>query len=113
MRAISASNGERGPGCRVTATNRDKTSRVAVSAAAEVWARNIGGNALTGLLLPHAATTSAMAWCSSSDVRWMRSRLSRKARETACSMALGVLDSGGIPVSGNFAQNLPFCDSGR
>jgi hypothetical protein len=28
----------------------------------------------------------------------MRSKLSRKARETACSTAFGVLDSGGIPV---------------
>jgi hypothetical protein len=42
----------------------------------------------------------------------MRSRLSRKARETACSIALGVLGSGGIAVSGYFARNLPFCDSG-
>jgi hypothetical protein len=61
IRAISASNGERGPGCKDTATNRDKTSKEAESDAAEVWARSIGANELTGLVLPHAATTSAMA----------------------------------------------------
>src|ERR1035438_2305166 len=97
MRAISDSNGERGPGCNDTVTSRDNTSKDAANDAAEVCARNIGGSALTGLLLPQAATTSAMSSCNSSDVRWMRSKLSRKARETACSTAFGVLDSDDIP----------------
>jgi hypothetical protein len=61
MRAISASKGERGPGCNDTATNRDNTSNEAESDAAEVCARSIGANELTGLVLPHAATTSAIA----------------------------------------------------
>ena len=61
MRAISASNGDRGPGCNDTATNRDNTSKEAESDAAEVWARSIGAKALIGLVLPHAATTSAIA----------------------------------------------------
>jgi hypothetical protein len=33
-------------------------------------------------------------------VRWMRSRLSRTARETACSTAFGALGSCAIPVFG-------------
>src|ERR1700742_873084 len=100
MREISASNGDRGPGCSETATNLESTSNAAESDAAEVCARSIGGSALAGLLLPQAATTSATAWCSSSEVRWMRSRLSRSARETNCSMADGVLESDDIRLTG-------------
>jgi hypothetical protein len=62
MRAISASKGVRGPACNDTATNRDNTSNPAESEAAEVWARSIGPKLLTGLVLPDAATRSAMAW---------------------------------------------------
>jgi hypothetical protein len=36
----------------------------------------------------------------------MRSRLSRKARETACSTALGALDSCGGPVFGIFSPEI-------
>ncbi len=51
------------------AINRVKTSSAAAIEAAAVCARNIGGNALVGLLLPQADTTSFTAWCSSSVVR--------------------------------------------
>jgi hypothetical protein len=61
IREISASKGDRGPGCSETATNLVRTSSAAESDAAEVCARSIGGNALAGLLLPQAATTSATA----------------------------------------------------
>src|SRR5262249_13584020 len=87
--AISASNGDRDPGCSVTATNLVRTSNAAHSEAAEVCARSIGGRAFVGFALLHAATTSATAWCNSSELRWIRSRLSRKAGETTCSTALG------------------------
>lgn len=61
MREISASKGDLGPGCSETATNLVRTSSAALSEAAEVCARSIGGSALAGLLLPQAATTSATA----------------------------------------------------
>ena len=96
---IFSSSGLRGPGCSETAINRAKTSNAAANEAAEVCARSIGGRAFVGLLLEQAATTSLMACCSSSPVRWMRSRLSRPARAMAISTALG---SGDIRVSGPF-----------
>ena len=58
---ISASNGDLGPGWSETATNLVRTSSAAESEAAEVCARSIGGSALAGLVLPHAATTSDTA----------------------------------------------------
>ena len=61
IREISASNGDLGPGCSETATNLVRTSSAADREAAEVCARNIGGSALAGLVLPQAATTSATA----------------------------------------------------
>src|ERR1700722_3878780 len=61
IREISASNGDLGPDCSETATNLVRTSSAALSEAAEVCARSIGGSALAGLLLPQAATTSATA----------------------------------------------------
>src|ERR1700733_10121084 len=61
IREISASKGDRGPGCSETATNLVRTSSAALNEAAEVCARSIGGSALAGLLLPQAATTSATA----------------------------------------------------
>ncbi len=86
---ICASRGDRCPGCTAIVTNRDNTSSAADSDAAEVCARNIAGSAFVGLLLAHAATMSPTAWCSSSAFRWIRSRFSRKARDTACSTAFG------------------------
>src|SRR5207253_1332500 len=71
-REISASNGERAPGCNMTAINRERTSSAAESEAALVWARSSGERALVGLLLLQADTTSATAWCSSSELRCMR-----------------------------------------
>lgn len=61
---------------------------------------------MVGLLLAQEATTSAIDWWSSSDIRWMRSRLSRKARDTACSTALGGLVSGDMPVFGVFLPEI-------
>jgi len=86
---ICASRGNRCPGCTAIVTNRDNTSSAADSDAAEVCARNIDGSAFVGLVLAHAATMSPTAWCSSSAFRWIRSRFSRKARDTACSTAFG------------------------
>ena len=103
-REISASSGERAPGCSETAMNRDNTSSAAVSDAALVCARNSGDSALVGLLLLQAATTSATAWCNSSELRCMRSRLSRSARTTACSTALASLD---IAKSARFERKPP------
>ena len=91
-REISASNGERAPGCNVTAINRERTSSAAQSDAALVCARSSGESALVGLLLLQAETTSATECCSSSELRCMRSRLSRRARATACSIAFGSFD---------------------
>src|SRR6266852_4362235 len=101
---ICASSGERGPVCMETVTNRERTSREALREAAEVCARRRKGSALVGLLLAHAETTSLTAWCSSSEARWMRSRLSRSARAMACSTALGSCD---ISIGGCFARNPP------
>src|SRR6266704_2644908 len=101
---ICASSGERGPTCRDTVTNLERTSSAALREAAEVCARSKGGSALVGLLLAQAETTSLTAWCSSSEARWMRSRLSRSARAMACSTALGSCD---IPIWGRFARNPP------
>ena len=84
--AICDSRAERGPGWSERATKRVSTSRAAESEAAAVCARTRGGSAWVALLLLQAATTSLTAWCSSSAVFWMRSRFSRKARETAVSM---------------------------
>src|SRR6202011_2172961 len=103
-RVISASSGERGPGLRVIATNRERTSKAAAMDAAVDCARNIGGSALVGLLLAQAATTSLTAWFSSSVVRWMLSRLSRIARDTAWSMAVG---SCGINIWGRNRRKCP------
>jgi hypothetical protein len=61
MRAISASNGERGLPCTDEETKRDITSRAAEMDAAAVWARSMEGSALVGRLLAHAATTSDTA----------------------------------------------------
>jgi hypothetical protein len=61
MRAISASKGERGLPCTAEDTNRDITSKAADIEAAAVCARSIEGNALVGLLLAQAATTSDTA----------------------------------------------------
>jgi hypothetical protein len=69
MRDISVSKGERGLPCTAEETKRDITSKAAEMEAAAVWARSMEGNALVGLLLAHAATTSETAWCSSSVVR--------------------------------------------
>ena len=69
MGGASISNAERGAVCSAPVTNRDKTSSVADSEAAEVCARSIEGSALLARLLPHAATRSLIAWCSSSAVR--------------------------------------------
>src|SRR5205823_8336975 len=91
-RENSATKGERAPGFKVMAIKRERTSRAADSEAALVCARSSGGSALVGLLLLQAATTSATAWCNSSELRCMRSRLSRSARTTACSTAFGSLD---------------------
>ena len=91
-RDISASSGDRAPGCKATAINRERTSRAAVSDAALVCARSNGESAFVGLLLLQADTTSATAWCNSSELRCRRSRLSRSARTTACSTALASLD---------------------
>src|SRR6266571_1949865 len=101
---ICVSSGERGPTCRDTVTNLERTSSAALREAAEVCARSKGGSALVGLLLAQAETTSLTAWCSSSEARWMRSRLSRSARAMACSTALGSCD---ISIGGCFARNPP------
>src|SRR6266705_2456648 len=101
---ICASSGERGPTCRDTVTNLERTSSAALREAAEVCPRSKGGSALVGLLLAQAETTSLTAWCSSSEARWMRSRLSRSARAMACSTALGSCD---ISIGGCFARNPP------
>src|SRR5579864_3184064 len=94
-RKMSGSNGMRMAGCKAFVTNLASTSSVAESEAAEVWARSIEGNALLARLLAHADTMSLTAWCSSSAVRWIFSRLSRSVRDTACSTAFG---SAAIPV---------------
>src|SRR5208282_5806275 len=99
-----SSRGLRGPDCSAMAMKRDSTSMEAVRAAAAVWARSIGGRALVGRLLEQAATTSPIACVSSSLVRLMRSRLSRTARATACSTALG---SGAMAIFCVFARNSP------
>src|SRR5712691_12289453 len=96
MRAISASKGERGLPWTDEDTKRAMTSSTAEMEAAADWARSMAGSALVGRLLAQAATTSPTAWCSSSEVRWMRSRFSRKARETAWSTALAELGSWGM-----------------
>jgi hypothetical protein len=92
---MSGSNGIRMGGCNALVTNRERTSSVAESEAADVWARTIEGSALLARLLAHAATMSLTAWCNSSAVRWIFSRLSRSVRDTACSTAFG---SAAIPV---------------
>src|SRR5208282_4819178 len=99
-----SSRGLREPACSAMAMKRDNTSKEADSAAAAVWARNIGGRALVGRLLEQAAMTSLTACVSSSLVRLMRSRLSRTARATACSTGLG---SGTMAILGAFAGNSP------
>jgi len=115
------------PGCAAMATNRARTSRAAESEAAHVCARSIAGSALVGRELPHAATISPTAWCSSFAFAWMRSRFSRSARDTAWSMAVGScailvfrargcclasLRQGYSPASaGLSAQTTPSCDS--
>src|SRR5262245_8517621 len=91
-RRISASYGERPPGWRLLALKLERTSRAAERDAALVCARRSGGRALVGLLLLQAATTSLTAWWSSSELRCKRSRLSRRARTTACSTGFGSLD---------------------
>jgi hypothetical protein len=83
------------PVCNAPVTNRESTSSVADSDAAEVCARSIEGSALLARLLAQAATISFTAWCNSSALRWIFSRLSRSVRETACSTPFG---SPGIPV---------------
>lgn len=60
-RIASGSNAERGADCSAPVTNRDKTSSVAESEAAEVCARSIEGRALLARLLAHAATMSFTA----------------------------------------------------
>ena len=57
---IFSSRGLLGPGWRAMAVKRVRTSRAAVSDAAAVWARSMGGSALVGLLLEQAATISLM-----------------------------------------------------
>ena len=47
-RKISGSNGMRMAGCSAPVTNRERTSSVADSEAADVWARTIEGSALLG-----------------------------------------------------------------
>jgi hypothetical protein len=66
---IFSSSGLRGPACIDNATNRESTSSDADNDAAAACARSIGGNALVGRELEHAATMSLMACCSSSLVR--------------------------------------------
>ena len=61
MRAISASNGERGLPCTAEETKRDITSRAAEMEAAAVCALSMEGSALVGLLLAQAETTSETA----------------------------------------------------
>jgi hypothetical protein len=68
-RIASGSNADREPICNAPVTNRDKTSSVAESDAADVCARSIEGSALLARLLAQAATRSLTAWCSSSAVR--------------------------------------------
>src|SRR6266700_7781287 len=51
--------------------------------------RIMGGSALLGRLLAQADAMSLTAWCSSSAVRWIFSRLSRSVRDTACSTPFG------------------------
>src|SRR6266705_1736174 len=99
-----ASMGDRGPVCMDTVTNLESTSNAAAREAAEVCARSSGGSALVGLLLAQAETTSLTACCSSSEARWMLSRLSRSALAMACSTALGSCD---ISIGGCFARNPP------
>src|SRR5208337_4161724 len=101
-----SSRGLREPACSAMAMKRDNTSKEADSAAAAVWARNIGGSALVGRLLEQAAMTSLTACVSSSLVCVMRSRLSRTARATACSTGLA---SGAMAVFGVFAGDSPEC----
>src|ERR1051325_3282402 len=69
--------------------NLARTSKDALREAAAVCARRRGGRAFVGRLLAQAETTSLTAWCISSEARWRRSRLSRKARAIACSPAVG------------------------
>ena len=68
-RKVSVSNGIRMAGCSELVTNRERTSRVAESDAAEVCARSIAGSALLARLLAQAATISLTAWCNSSAFR--------------------------------------------
>ena len=68
-RKVSCSNGIRMAGCNAPVTNRERTSSVAASEAADVWARIIEGNALLARLLAQADTISLTAWCNSSAVR--------------------------------------------
>ena len=66
---IESGSDARMPGCNALVTNRERTSSVAASDAAGVWARSIEGNALLARLLAHADTMSLTAWCNSSVVR--------------------------------------------
>jgi hypothetical protein len=68
-RNASASNGALPAACSDPVTNRESTSSVAESAAAEVCARSIDGNALLARLLAQADTKSLTAWCSSLALR--------------------------------------------
>lgn len=104
---IFSSNRLRGPGCKAMAMNRESTSSEADSDAAMDCARSIGGKALVGLLLEQAATTSFTAWVKSSLLLCRRSRLSRSARATACSTALGSGDMRRI--GGNSGTFPRFC----
>src|SRR4029077_18433452 len=61
-RKVSVSNGIRMAGGSALVTNRERTSSVSESDAAEVCARSIAGNALLARLLAHAATMSLTAW---------------------------------------------------
>lgn len=91
MLATKVSDAPARAGCKEAVNSLDSTSNMDVSEAAAACARSIAGSMLALRELPHAATKSSIAWPNSLVVCCTSGRLSRIARDTACSSGVASL----------------------